>query len=695
MMKLKWFGKQEVASETEPIGDNFVSDFPEAKPLKSKKLKSKKPKTHFEKSLIAIWVAIVGVGLAAGGGILLSDYTNAMWRNTSGKFQWNWDYESVRYFDSYKIGKNTYVGQEGDPSSNGPTNRVKYWQPFEQEYGLGYIDFKSAGLKESHICSSEIFFPDVTASAQRRKSIYKVDFNNDSSSTLYQLPWQTGTKQKTCHLGLHASDMGSGIRNEVNFVDHLGAAQYMGQRFDVREYYTAGYGRDCGNPHVSLNFSSDGGRPFSSLHRSCTAATVLEFHFYPYKTLEWVDSNFKFASVTYQRNYRKYEQSSTCPLEYYYEYTRDEEGNIISAVQKSRNGTCWVDHTDNTKKYNMYVYRNAATTISVDCPYDLDTCPPIEDYVVDSLSNLAELQSNLGSMQYIRKEAFDNMLKTEEDSIYGTGFEAGDRGKFRGVMKLDDIDQDGREGYTPLSGGRRVYLTYNSSLRRTTPHVVKIEGEGENQKITSIKQTNQAWYRRYCPEPAGHLCGYEWDGTRAANTTQPWTAVFLEFSSSSSEPLVLAYYTTGHASGISSQGVRVIYVVDDIDEYSRDDPDAAAFYEVYDNTRKYYEQIHGRSINEDDYLRGEGIDPEKVLLYFNITTYSSYDPYSVNKAYLNLTTSDLPWYKDRDFSELISVDSEPEVIKAHTIYWSRISKKVVNFPNSCYSNNTSIVSKQE
>lgn len=642
-----------------------------------------------------VWVAVISVGLAIAIGATLGNDATAMHRNTNSKFRWDWNYESVRYFEAYKVGKTKIIGERNDdPSANGNTNRVKYWQPFDQEYGLGYIDFNSPGLKEYHICSSQVFFPEINGKKNRNKAEYSLNFNG--GGTLYSLPWQTGTKNKVCHLTFKGGST-NGERNDVNFVDHLGAAQYMGQRFDVREYYSNGYttgnGPDCKSPTVKLNHSASGGRPFASLHRGeCSAVTILEFHFYPYKTLEWVDNNLRFTTVTYNKYYREYKQHSSCPKVSVPTYGKDENGNTIVTGSRLVNGTCWVN-ADNPKveKYNMYVGGNAETTVTSNCPYGPETCPKIEDRIkiIDSISNLAELQTNYNSMQYIRKEAFDGMLKAEEDSIDGIGFD--EKGQFKGVMRIDDIDDKGAEGYTPLSGAKRVYLTFNSTLKRNTPHVL-VNPFTDDQR--SIIQTNKAWYKKYCPEPAGHYCQFEWDGTKDASASKDWAAIYLEFHSSSSEPLILAYYTTSHASGISSEAVPIIYVVDDINDYSRDDPDAAAFYEVYDNTRKYYEQVYGKSIDTDEILKKRNIDPDKVLLYFNIATYSSYNPYLVNEAYLDFSASELPWYRDQSLTQIVNTEGSDFIDEA-TIYWSRISKKTNDFQNSCYSDNKSTITTSE
>ena len=38
---------------------------------------------------------------------------------------------------------------------------IQYWQPIEQQYGLGYIALGADGLKNDHFCSSETFFPEM------------------------------------------------------------------------------------------------------------------------------------------------------------------------------------------------------------------------------------------------------------------------------------------------------------------------------------------------------------------------------------------------------------------------------------------------------------------------------------------------------------------------------------------------------
>ena len=252
-----------------------------------------------EKILMAVWAVMVFCGLAAGIGIFVAN-ESMTWAAGDGKprkyaSEWDWNTESVRWFEG---------GQEGPATANGRgQTSIKYWQPVEQQYGLGYINFSPQARGIDHVCSSVVF----TATAGGSK--VNLNLNPDDDEVTYHLPYISYKKPNEIdsyhkeHICFFRANGNKGTRNDTNFVDHIGGAQSIGKRYDVREYVSAAYGKgksnDGGGDNCSyirvrgVNNSTwnnpigtpdrpiNANRPYASVSRQCKGVTILEFHFYP------------------------------------------------------------------------------------------------------------------------------------------------------------------------------------------------------------------------------------------------------------------------------------------------------------------------------------------------------------------------------------------------------------------------------
>lgn len=717
---------------------------------------------------MAVWAVMVFCGLAAGIGIFVAN-ESMTWAASGSRRKyasdWNWNTESVLYFEN---------GLQGAAAQNGNGNTpIKYWQPIDQRYGLGYMNFSAKARGVDHICSAVIF----TATYGSNKVNLNLDPKEDN--VLYILPKikyeephggsrEGEHKERMCIFKTAETKDNTKIaRDDTHFIDHLGGAQSLGQRYDVREYVTSAYGKgkkgdesadgDCptirvkgvnnstmnnviGTPDRPLNNN----RPYASMNRQCRGATILEFHFYPQNTLKNLDENLKFTTLQYKGGYHyKNWECTNLPGSGWSPPWTDADGEYhpgyhycIDPIDYSyvdRHAT--VSTYDFVEYYNVWMRRDNSTTITF--YYDgrgefysggpRGTNYSISDvvarlkgtfkqYYLTSLSQIERVSpANIGSVSprasvpqlsspnnrpYIPHEIYNQYLRIQENKVKVPGLP---QGEFDGFLAVDDIDGH-NEGYTPLKGVNRVFLSYNTRIRTTIPSMFK----------------PQRWLSLYNCSSSNPFCSKEWfkaGATKNSHSEDKSTSIYMQYASTPDNPLTLAYYTNGHASGIDSDGIPILYVVEDIQGYSDSDGSLVkTLKEKLEMYKKQFREIYGEELSMTiDILKGKVQNPlteetkasmpdnsvvneNTVLIYFEAERGAQYDPYTISREILGDSSYEIPWYRDPALKDYIEPGTT-DILGAKTnkewqnknvsVYFTKISRIIDDYQNTCYSNNTS------
>lgn len=705
---------------------------------------------------MAVWAVIVFGGLAASLGIFVAN-ESMTWAASGSRREyasdWNWNTESVLYFEN---------GLQGAAAQNGNGNTpIKYWQPIDQRYGLGYMNFSAKARGIDHICSAVIF----TATYGSNKVNLNLDPKEDN--VLYILPKikyeephggsrEGEHKERMCIFKTAETKDNTKIaRDDTHFIDHLGGAQSLGQRYDVREYVTSAYGKgkkgdesadgDCptirvkgvnnstmnnviGTPDRPLNNN----RPYASLNRQCRGATILEFHFYPQHTLAYIDQALKFVNLTYRRKYH---------YKSWYSYSCGTEENPRTCYDYY-----YRESYLSSEKYNVYIGRNDPTSITYECPTmfetgydghtyhsfstdDLKDCldGTFQKYYQTSYNQIKDINpvnevdangkiiraltvyprgsvyygSDPNSRPYIPHEIYNQYLRIQENKVKVPGLP---QGEFDGFLAVDDIDGH-NEGYTPLKGVNRVFLSYNTRIGRTT--------------IPSMFKP-QRWLSLYNCSSSNLFCSKEWfkaSTTKDSHSEDKSTSIYMQYASTPDNPLTLAYYTNGHASGIDSDGIPILYVVEDIQGYSDSDGSLVkTLKEKLEMYKKQFREIYGEELSMTvDILKGKVQNPltgetkasmpdnfvvneNTVLIYFEAERGAQYDPYTISREILGDSSYEIPWYRDPALKDYIEPGTT-DILGAKTnkewqnknvsVYFTKISRIVDDYQNTCYSNNIS------
>jgi len=731
---------------------------------------------------MAVWAVMVFCGLAAGIGIFVAN--ESMTWATTGKVRavsdWNFNIESVLYFRDGKL---------GPASANRGKDDIEFWQPIDQQYGLGYMNFSAKARGIDHICSAVVFYPDDTSWNHDGRSIdTKIRINNknnesrwntnnkfsldvDGKGLLYHLPDLKRMKphgdkydEHKENICLFRANGNKGTRNDMNFVDHIGGAQYLGERYDVREYVSAAYGKGVAGDETAegscpiirvkgvnmpgaLNSPSsvigdpddplNNNRPYASMNRQCRGATILEFHFYPQNTLKNLDENLKFTTLQYKGGYHyKNWECTNLPGSGWSPPWTDADGGYhpgyhycIDPIDYSyvdRHAT--VSTYDFVEYYNVWMRRGDSTTITF--YYDgrgefysggpRGTNYSISDvvarlkgtfkrYYLTSLSQIEGVSpANIGSVSpraSVPQLSSPNNRPYISNDVYNEYLKKQERNNFNGFLAVDDIDGN-YEGYTPLKGVNRIFLSNKTRIKRNS--------------IPSMFKP-QKWLSLYCSS-SDPFCSQEWfkkSKYKSSTSEDKNVSIYMQYTSTPENPLTLAYYTNGHASGIDSDGVPILYVVEDIQGYSNEDGGVVGtLKKKLEQYKKQYEEIYDEplsitieTLKSNGMSNEESVNANTVLIYLEAERYTQYDPYIINRMILGDNSNEIPWYRDPALKNYIDpgvtdvigtdkyiesgVTDATEIIpgewqgKNFAVYFTKISRIVDDYQNTCYSNNIS------
>ena len=712
---------------------------------------------------MAVWAVMVFCGLAASIGIFVAN-ESMTWAKQASKrsiSEWDFNLESVLYFEHYKKsnGQREKAQENTNPFSNSGLNPIQYWQPIEEDYGLGYIALNAEGLKNSHYCSAEIYYPNVSRS-QSNPKFRNLNLEMDSklgeqAGLQYALPIVNGSSERKCIFPFRYKNAGTSWdsmdkaqrvslanssaaikRNDMYFVDHYSAAQSMGKSYDIRQYYTNGYENNVKNPgQVDLNYRETAGsvsaRPYATYERrNDSNITVFEYRFYNQDFLKNLDSSLKFTRVEYRRYYHYW--TFVC-------YKKTKWNPPVYNPPTTEGGTGWwspgyyscgypYDYryedrigSISSEYYNAYV--NGSSTISYYCPRndfysngpsasyystkDIESCfeGTFKKYYLTSFDQIRNISngsitsvsprvslptfscggrssyphycssrysSSSNSKPYIAHDVYTQYLNSKEVP-------------FKGVMRFDDIDGEKREGYIPLSGINRIYLSSDTRLKRVSPSI------------------GGSWYNYYCSSAMKRsisetnsrpFCQYEWatPGEMHGNAGDDNVALWIEFFSDPNKdtPARIAYHSTSHRSGASSESKKIVYVVQDLGDHTRDESQYRAFFDTLDKFNDNYRLLYGKDYSWSDqgaWFTNKVAPSDEVLCYFEITNYSNYSPYRINNEFLGGVN--LTWYTDPDLT--IEAPRLMTVEDKNYIFFTRLDRLPKDFPDSCYSNNSSPV----
>ena len=186
-----------------------------------------------------------------------------------------------------RIGDVTWNRNNDSTHPNYKNNKITYWQPFSEEYGLGYVAMgESESELISNTCSSDYFYPTGMTYNER----YQLGLTRkNSKATLCYFPTSGGKndweRQRYAeNQGIPYLPSTSGYKSEFNFVDHTRSASYMGELYDVRQYaWNVG-----GTDDASISLVAPKSRTDVTECNFTTGQFVQEFHFYPAGTLDYL-----------------------------------------------------------------------------------------------------------------------------------------------------------------------------------------------------------------------------------------------------------------------------------------------------------------------------------------------------------------------------------------------------------------------
>ncbi|MBQ9017211.1 hypothetical protein IJ103_03160, partial [Candidatus Saccharibacteria bacterium] len=299
---------------------------------------------------------------------------------------------------------------------------------------------------------------------------------------------------------------------------------------------------------------------------------------------------------------------------------------------------------------------------------------------------------------------------------------AGAEHGFRGVMRLDDFDGSCVEGYAVPIGNRGVWTTYN------TQTAVRIASNMKGKTIGS----NYISYDVY------KWCGNSGHSTQATN---PRTAMWVQFESTARNPddpsdkgapFTLAYYTTSHASSISSDRVTIRYFI-----YAQDNVYPQSVINAIKNMGQELanrakttadNNVEGECIPDEDIPcmddeeldsgnssgggffigGGAGVEDEEddgyvvpvntteynivnnnTIKQFSATLYGLYWPYFYYDELIDILPEGYTfdgWY-DNDTGQKVDRDADSIILYRDHSYYGHIQKKTTptTNPPSCYS----------
>lgn len=584
--------------------------------------------------------------LAAVFLIAISTFVGVMTASGARKVSRLTDFDRILYWKQ---------GQRGTWEQNkalGNNAQVKYWQPIEQKYGLGYIN--SNGLIQRYWSKKGV----ITAAQGPSYSGCLVDRN---------------VKKK----------------KYIEYIDHINGASYMGELYDVREYYWSvqgnvsvmnRYNRKLGarGNDVANSHPNDGCKDVyaGTDEDDPQTALAIEFHFYPHGTLEPLEDLTYNPNVTNHISCNEGEwgcdtkHATTVPI------TPTPGAPVVPGAPTTTTVVTWT--------MDAYAYRDKDGKVLYTGAY-----------------------FNKDGSFYKSAKEYQEYLKSQEDLVQQYGEK---KGEFNGTISFYDIDTRHNERYVPVSGVNSVFTTYNS-----------VEYAGK-ESLSGILKSNI--YKESCPNRTKNdICYWSWGGGSEGTPDKLTYRLWFNFTSTSERPFALIYAGWAHASGFYANNTTIAYVLtDDINDM----PDEVI--EEIESFAEEYKRFYGRELKDDPFFEsdaGQGIDPEQVLRLFPIFSYSDYDPYLINEYLVNLQDlKGLNWYncsnttlscriphtehKKENENKVTGTSIGPKgetieyingydfVGSATKVYYGSIyDTEPINFDNTCYSDDNKPVETED
>ncbi len=459
-------------------------------------------------------------------------------------------------------------------------------------------------------------------------------------------------KEKT---GIQADFLGkrstkiSGKRSPLKFIDLFNGASYMGNLYDVRVYaYGSANVRTFKNSVIEHYHT--GGEYVAS-----------EWHFYPRNTLKALD-------------------------ELYY----SDEEDIVESEGDDPKDSC----TDIKEKDPTDPKGKKTITVGQRCTYDKNAYRDASGNII--YTGVFREGSNYGPVRYTAAE-MEAYLENKENSVRLLG--VGGSGTFKGTVAFMDIDGWGGERYAAASGVDSVFTTWNSE-----EYADRAKENGKSGKMvydnSYFKQMN------FCQDPTpDKACYYAWGGsTEEGKTTRETARLWFNFSSSSTTPFALIYSGSGHGSMIESSQFYITHVLmDDLAEIPEGIIASAQ------NFQRDFESLYGHTLeNDKNFPVDWKSETDRVLRFFPIYQYAGYTPYTMNELLKEVSDIELKWYSCPQMTDDCLVPYDPEhdngkeivggeeyfngydFIDGNKVYYASMGDPLeVNFPNTCYSDNTS------
>lgn len=438
----------------------------------------------------------------------------------------------------------------------------------------------------------------------------------------------------------------SGDRSPLKFIDLINGASYMGNLYDVRIYaYGSAYVNSYRNSIVE-HYHYEG------------ADVASEWHFYPRNTLKELD-------------------------ELYYV----EEKNSVESGEGDLQDEC-----SDIKEKDP---KNPKKTIVVGkkCTYDKNAYRDADGKVI--YTGTFREGSIYGPIKYTAAEMEAHLIE-RENSVRVLGIEG--MGTFYGTVAFKDIDAWSVERYAAASGVASVFTTWNSNEFAKQATV--------NSGKASIY--SQPRFKHFCQNPTpDDSCYYAWGGTGESNPTSMESWMWFNFSSNSAAPFALVYSGGGHGSMIESEQFYITHILmDDLSTIPEEVIVSAQ------NFQQDFKNLYGHPLEEDKNFPSDyKSEADRVLRFFPIYQYANYDPYTMNDLLGDLTGGKkLKWYSCPQMTEDCLVPYDPEhddgsvtvgdttytngydFVSGSRIYYASMNDPMeINFPNTCYSDNTSTV----
>ena len=375
-----------------------------------------------------------------------------------------------------------------------------------------------------------------------------------------------------------------------------------------------------------------------------------------------------------------------------------------------------IRYTAANKPNRMVIDQNDATnwTYFSDCLYDFIRCIETADkngsiaayknthlYTEDEYNNIITQCDAYLTTAYQRKETINRdivctradyqaWLYKQEKSV-GIVEKKGDQyeysyGVFKGFMLGDDIDGGPNgEGYQIVQGFHKAWLPVSTNL------VINPQ-----RRFIGIGTWLSA-----CESKADYKndgCYQAWMGTTNCSAGVATCMFYFAFRSTADEPLQVAYFSTAHASNMSSSNFPVAFAI------TGDIPDELQV--VFDEIKQKYKDMYGKDILQEKIVKENGLnDGWEVMYLFNTTQYSYFNPYTINRVlaeqYPDIAKQlNIWWYASpedyRNDKVIPDDEANPTAIIGPTVFYGSFSKqRPGEFPATCISNNDEYINTSD